>query len=121
MRLRLVGSSLSQVARDLGVRPTTVTSVSQGLRRSRRIEGRIAEVLTTAPAQLWPEPALTRTTLRSGAALPPLIAQGSNAGIVCAWVVADDPASSSAATARPARSGRGGVRDVPCRAAAVAP
>lgn len=55
MRLRLVGSSLSQVARDLGVRPTTVTSVSQGFRRSQRIERRIAEVLTTAPAQLWPE------------------------------------------------------------------
>jgi Ner family transcriptional regulator len=55
MRLRLAGSSLSQVARDLGVRPTTVTSVSQGFRRSRRIEGRIADVLSTAPAQLWPE------------------------------------------------------------------
>ncbi|MBS0576442.1 MAG: helix-turn-helix domain-containing protein [Proteobacteria bacterium] len=55
MRLRLAGSSLAQVARDLGVQPTTVTSVSLGQRRSRRIEGRIAETLQTAPSALWPE------------------------------------------------------------------
>lgn len=55
MRLRLAGSSLSQIARDLGVRPTTVTSVSQGMRRSRRIEDKIASVLATEPEKLWPE------------------------------------------------------------------
>ena len=55
MRLRLAGSSLAQVARELGVQPTTVTSVCQGQRRSRRIEDRIAETLRTTPAKLWPD------------------------------------------------------------------
>ncbi len=55
MRLRLAGSSLADVARELGVAPTTVTSVSQGMRRSRRIEAAIAGKLNEAPAQLWPE------------------------------------------------------------------
>lgn len=55
MRLRLAGSSLSDVARELGVAATTVTSVSQGLRRSRRIEALIAEKLATTPSRLWPD------------------------------------------------------------------
>ncbi len=54
MRLRLAGSSLSDVARELGVAATTVTSVSQGARRSRRIEALIAAKLKTTPARLWP-------------------------------------------------------------------
>jgi len=54
-RLRLAGCSLAQVARELGVQPTTVTSVSQGYRRSRRIEDRIAAKLSTTPAKLWPD------------------------------------------------------------------
>jgi len=55
MRLRLAGSSLAQVARELGVQPTTVTSVCQGYRRSRRIEDLIATKLSTTPATLWPD------------------------------------------------------------------
>jgi Ner family transcriptional regulator len=55
MRLRLAGTSLAQVARDLGVAPTTVTSVSQGARRSRRIEATIAQRLSTTAAKLWPD------------------------------------------------------------------
>ncbi|MBN8736345.1 MAG: helix-turn-helix domain-containing protein [Xanthomonadales bacterium] len=55
MRLRLMGSSLSDVARELGVAATTVTSVSQGARRSRRIEALIAVKLKTTPARLWPD------------------------------------------------------------------
>lgn len=55
MRLRLVGSSLSEIARELEVRPTTVTSVSQGYRRSRRIEAAIAARLGIAPDRLWPD------------------------------------------------------------------
>lgn len=49
------GSSLAQIARELGVTPTTVTIVSQGFRRSRRIEAAIAARLGVAPARLWPE------------------------------------------------------------------
>lgn len=55
MQLRLVGSSLAQVARDLQVAATTVTSVSQGYRRSRRIETAIATKLGVGPEELWPE------------------------------------------------------------------
>lgn len=55
MKLRLAGSSLAQVARELQVQPTTVTSVSRGLSRSKRIESRIAEVLKTTPDKLWPD------------------------------------------------------------------
>jgi len=53
MRLRLAGTSLSEVARELGVAPTTVTSVSQGYRRSRRIEAAIAAKLEESPEGLW--------------------------------------------------------------------
>lgn len=53
MRLRLAGSSLADVARELCVAPTTVTSVSQGFRRSRRIEAAIAGKLGEAPESLW--------------------------------------------------------------------
>lgn len=55
MRLRLAGSSLSGIARELGVAATTVTSVSQGYRRSRRIEQAIADKLRETPEHLWPD------------------------------------------------------------------
>ena len=55
MRLRLAGSSLADVARELGVAGTTVTSVSQGYRRSRRIEAAIAAKLGVQPRDLWPD------------------------------------------------------------------
>ena len=53
--LRLKGVSLAQIARELNVTPTTVTTVSQGTTRSRRIEAAIAEHLGMTPARLWPE------------------------------------------------------------------
>lgn len=55
MRLRLAGSSLANVARELGVAGTTVTCVSQGYRRSRRIEAAIAVKLGVKPWDLWPD------------------------------------------------------------------
>lgn len=55
MRLRLCGCSLADIARELTVARTTVTSVSQGYRRSRRIEAAIADKLGVTPAQLWPD------------------------------------------------------------------
>lgn len=55
MRLRLAGSSLAEVARELSVAGTTVTSVSQGYRRSRRIESAIATKLGVQPGSLWPD------------------------------------------------------------------
>lgn len=55
MRLRLAGTSLAQIARDLGVRSTTVASVSRGTSHSRRIEATIARALGTGPEKLWPD------------------------------------------------------------------
>lgn len=53
--LSLRGRSLSDVARDLEVAPTTVSIVSRGFRRSRRIEAAIAGELGMRPAQIWPD------------------------------------------------------------------
>ncbi|WP_443029899.1 helix-turn-helix domain-containing protein [Sphingomonas sp. ZB1N12] len=53
--LQLKGSSLSAVARHLNVTPTTVSTVSRGFRRSRRIETRIAAELGCEVEELWPE------------------------------------------------------------------
>ena len=52
--LALRGASLSSIARELGVTPGTVSIVSRGYRRSRRIEKAIADALDTTPAELWP-------------------------------------------------------------------
>lgn len=54
-RLRLHGSSLAEVARELAVTRTTVTAVSQGRSRSQRIEAAIAAKLGVTAEQLWPE------------------------------------------------------------------
>ncbi len=55
MRLRLAGSSLANIAQEMGVAATTVTHVSQGRCRSRRIERAIASKLGTTPEALWPD------------------------------------------------------------------
>lgn len=52
--LALRGATLSSIARDLNVAPGTVSIVSRGYRRSRRIEKAIADALASSPAQLWP-------------------------------------------------------------------
>lgn len=61
MALRLKGSSLADIARELKVTPTTVTIVSQGMRRSRRIEAAIAARLNVPLARLWPDRYLPTT------------------------------------------------------------
>lgn len=52
--LALRGLTLSSLARELEVAPTTVSIVSRGFRRSRRIERAIAEAVGCSPAELWP-------------------------------------------------------------------
>ncbi|MBV5262047.1 transcriptional regulator [Synechococcus moorigangaii CMS01] len=54
-RLRLAGSSLTEIARTEGVLQSTVTVVSQGYRKSHRIQKAIAEQLGIAPQQLFPD------------------------------------------------------------------
>ena len=53
--LRAVGTSISAVARELGVAPATVTIVSQGHRRSHRIQLAIARKLDRDVRELFPE------------------------------------------------------------------
>lgn len=53
--LALRGATLSSIARDLGVTPSTVSIVSRGYRRSRRIEYAIAEALNCTVNELWPQ------------------------------------------------------------------
>jgi lambda repressor-like predicted transcriptional regulator len=52
--LAIKGQSLSTIARALNVAPTTVSIVSRGFRRSRRIERAIAEAIGSTPEELWP-------------------------------------------------------------------
>jgi lambda repressor-like predicted transcriptional regulator len=53
--LQLKGTSISEVARELGVAPTTVTVVSKGMRRSKRIETALAAAIGSTPEVVWPE------------------------------------------------------------------
>lgn len=55
MQLRMRGSSLACIARELGVTKTTVTSVCKGRHQSRRVKVSIANKLGSTPAALWPE------------------------------------------------------------------
>jgi lambda repressor-like predicted transcriptional regulator len=49
------GMSLGSVARAERVATTTLSLVSRGYRRSRRLEHAIAQALDADPAHLWPE------------------------------------------------------------------
>ncbi|MNR40844.1 hypothetical protein D3C85_1591720 [compost metagenome] len=53
-RLAARNLTLSDIARSLDVAPSTVTIVSKGFRRSRRIETALAEAVGTTPDRLWP-------------------------------------------------------------------
>jgi len=53
--LALRGISLTDIARQLDVAPSTVTIVSKGDRRSRRIEAALAQALGCEAWTLWPE------------------------------------------------------------------
>lgn len=54
-RLRMAGSSFTALARELGITPASVSLVSQGLRRSRKVQGAIASKLGTTPQRIWPD------------------------------------------------------------------
>lgn len=48
-------TSLSSIAKQLGVQPSTVCMVSRVVGRSRRIEAAIADVIGFSPGELWPD------------------------------------------------------------------
>ncbi|MBT8154310.1 helix-turn-helix domain-containing protein [Epibacterium ulvae] len=53
--LRKRGSSLAKAAEFLKISPTSVTLVSQGFRRSHKIQSHLAAILETTPEALFPE------------------------------------------------------------------
>lgn len=53
--LRIRGTSLAALGRDLKVTSAAMSMVSIGLNRSIRIETAIAGALETTPERLWPE------------------------------------------------------------------
>lgn len=53
--LRLKKLTLSDIARSLEVSPGTVSIVSRGFRRSKRIEHAIAAALGFSAEELWPD------------------------------------------------------------------
>jgi lambda repressor-like predicted transcriptional regulator len=53
--LRLVGSSLADIARDLGVSKQCVSAVVSGSKRSHRIEKHIATRLGLPLQEVWPD------------------------------------------------------------------
>jgi Ner family transcriptional regulator len=53
-RLRLAGTSFSDIARELNITPASVSLVSQGRRRSKKVAWVIAVKLGTTPNQIWP-------------------------------------------------------------------
>ncbi|UWR60197.1 helix-turn-helix domain-containing protein [Phaeobacter inhibens] len=53
--LRLAGSSLADISRELGISQAAVSTVSMGWRRSRKIQSAIAVRLGQEPEQLWPK------------------------------------------------------------------
>lgn len=54
-RLRQAGSSMAEIARTLGIKQSSVTVVSQGYRRSHRVQSAIASQLGTTPQELFPD------------------------------------------------------------------
>ncbi|GHH03999.1 helix-turn-helix domain-containing protein [Pseudodonghicola xiamenensis] len=55
MELRLRGKSIASIARELDVFRSSVTLVSQGLRRSEKIERALAEAIGMTPQELFPD------------------------------------------------------------------
>lgn len=53
-RLRSQGTSLSQIGRDLGLKPSTISTVVAGA-RSLKVEQALAEALDMTVGQLFPE------------------------------------------------------------------
>ncbi len=53
--LRIRGTSLAQIGRDLGISGTSMSLGGLGKHRSKRIERAIAEALGTTPEELYPE------------------------------------------------------------------
>lgn len=54
-RLSQLGKTFVEIAEQEGVSKVSVSIVSRGYRRSRRIEAAIARAINSTPEDLWPE------------------------------------------------------------------
>ncbi|MCK0121069.1 helix-turn-helix domain-containing protein [Loktanella sp. F6476L] len=54
-QLKLSGSSLAELGRELELKSETMTTVSKGRGKSRRVQLHIAKALGLEPSTLWPE------------------------------------------------------------------
>jgi len=54
-RLSQLGKTFVEIAQQEGVSKVSVSIVSRGYRRSRRIEAAIARAVNSTPEELWPE------------------------------------------------------------------
>lgn len=68
--LSLKRISLSDIARSLAVTPSTVSIVSRGFRRSRRVEQAIADALGQRPEEIWPDRYRRAANRREEVAMP---------------------------------------------------
>jgi lambda repressor-like predicted transcriptional regulator len=69
--LGLKGLTLSDIARDLAVTPSTVSIVSRGFRRSHRVEQALASALGMTYSQLWPDRSKPPATNGKERVMPP--------------------------------------------------
>ncbi|KJZ17241.1 helix-turn-helix domain-containing protein [Loktanella sp. S4079] len=53
--LRLAGTSLAELSRELGLKSGTMTTVSKGKGQSKRVQIHIAKALNIPASTLWPE------------------------------------------------------------------
>ncbi len=53
--LRIRGTSLAQIARELGVTDSALSLVGKGFHRSRRIEKALADAVDSMPEALFPD------------------------------------------------------------------
>ncbi len=53
--LRIRGTSLAQISRDLGVTDSALSLIGKGFHRSRRIEKALADAVGSTPEALFPD------------------------------------------------------------------
>lgn len=54
-QLRIRQTSLAETGRLLGIKTGTMSAISQGIGKSKRVQRKLAEILDIPPSTLWPE------------------------------------------------------------------
>lgn len=68
-RLRMRGTSLSEIANELGISaPVVSVTIRYSNRRSRRVENAVAKAIGVEPSEIWPDRYSRKATRRNVAA-----------------------------------------------------